>query len=131
MILKAPNKLNKFQEKKFENIIYMDLFEKLGKINFNIDKLKEQEFEEEEEKIIFNLSSEADAKIDNIENYFKDTFVGWFKRELIFSKGESRENQQKYLKLRDIEEELKVVHIMNEIEKLYEEFKLLKESDYV
>ena len=131
LILKAPNKLNKFQEKKFENIIYMDLFEKLGKINFNIDKLKEQEFEEEEEKIIFNLSSEADAKIDNIENYFKDTFVGWFKRELIFSKGESRENQQKYLKLRDIEEELKVVHIMNEIEKLYEEFKLLKESDYV
>ena len=81
LILKAPNKLNKFQEKKFENIIYMDLFEKLGKINFNIDKLKEQEFEEEEEKIIFNLSSEADAKIDNIENYFKDTFVGWFKRE--------------------------------------------------
>ena len=131
LILKAPNKLNKFQEKKFENIIYMDLFEKLGKINFNIDKLKEQEFEEEEEKIIFNISSEADAKIDNIENYFKDTFVGWFKRELIFSKGESRENQQKYLKLRDIEEELKVVHIMNEIEKLYEEFKLLKESDYV
>ena len=131
LILKAPNKLNKFQEKKFENIIYMDLFEKLGKINFKIDKLKEQEFEEEEEKIIFNLSSEADAKIDNIENYFKDTFVGWFKRELIFSKGESRENQQKYLKLRDIEEELKVVHIMNEIEKLYEEFKLLKESDYV
>ena len=131
LILKAPNKLNKFQEKKCENIIYMDLFEKLGKINFNIDKLKEQEFEEEEEKIIFNLSSEADAKIDNIENYFKDTFVGWFKRELIFSKGESRENQQKYLKLRDIEEELKVVHIMNEIEKLYEEFKLLKESDYV
>ena len=131
LILKAPNKLNKFQEKKFENIIYMDLFEKLGKISFNIDKLKEQEFEEEEEKIIFNLSSEADAKIDNIENYFKDTFVGWFKRELIFSKGESRENQQKYLKLRDIEEELKVVHIMNEIEKLYEEFKLLKESDYV
>ena len=131
LILKAPNKLNKFQEKKFENIIYVDLFEKLGKINFNIDKLKEQEFEEEEEKIIFNLSSEADAKIDNIENYFKDTFVGWFKRELIFSKGESRENQQKYLKLRDIEEELKVVHIMNEIEKLYEEFKLLKESDYV
>ena len=131
LILKAPNKLNKFQEKKFENIIYMDLFEKLGKINFNIDKLKEQEFEEEEEKIIFNLSSEADAKIDNIENYFKDTFVGWFKRELIFSKGESRENQQKYLKLRDIEEELKVIHIMNEIEKLYEEFKLLKESDYV
>ena len=131
LILKAPNKLNKFQEKKFENIIYMDLFEKLGKINFNIDKLKEQEFEEEEEKIIFNLSSEADAKIDNIENYFKDTFVGWFKRELIFSKGESRENQQKDLKLRDIEEELKVVHIMNEIEKLYEEFKLLKESDYV
>ena len=131
LILKAPNKLNKFQEKKFENIIYMDLFEKLGKINFDIDKLKEQEFEEEEEKIIFNLSSEADAKIDNIENYFKDTFVGWFKRELIFSKGESRENQQKYLKLRDIEEELKVVHIMNEIEKLYEEFKLLKESDYV
>jgi DNA primase len=109
----------------------MDLFEKLGKINFDIDKLKEQEFEEEEEKIIFNLSSEADAKIDNIENYFKDTFVGWFKRELIFSKGESRENQQKYLKLRDIEEELKVIHIMNEIEKLYEEFKLLKESDYV
>ena len=103
LILKAPNKLNKFQEKKFENIIYMDLFEKLGKINFNIDKLKEQEFEEEEEKIIFNLSSEADAKIDNIENYFKDTFVGWFKRELIFSKGESRENQQKYLKLSDIE----------------------------
>ena len=50
---------------------------------------------------------------------------------MIFSKGESRENQQKYLKLRDIEEELKVVHIMNEIEKLYEEFKLLKESDYV
>ena len=131
LILKAPNKLNKFQEKKFENIIYMDLFEKLGKINFNIDKLKEQEFEEEEEKIIFNLSSEADAKIDNIENYFKDTFVGWFKRELIFSKGESRENQQKYLKLRDIEEELKVIHNMNEIEKLYEEFKLLKESDYV
>ena len=131
LILKAPNKLNKFQEKKFENIIYMDLFEKLGKINFDIDKLKEQEFEEEEEKIIFNLSSEADAKIDNIENYFKDTFVGWFKRELIFSKGESRENQQKYLKLRDIEEELKVIHIMNEIEKLYEEFKLLKESDYV
>ena len=131
LILKAPNKLNKFQEKKFENIIYMDLFEKVSKINFNIDKLKEQEFEEEEEKIIFNLSSEADAKIDNIENYFKDTFVGWFKRELIFSKGESRENQQKYLKLRDIEEELKVVHIMNEIEKLYEEFKLLKESDYV
>ena len=29
------------------------------------------------------------------------------------------------------EEELKVIHIMNEIEKLYEEFKLLKESDYV
>ena len=109
----------------------MDLFEKLGQINFNIDQLKEQEIEEEEEKIIFNLSSEADAKIDNIENYFKDTVVGWFKRELIFSKGESRENQQKYLKLRDIEEELKVVHIMNEIEKLYEEFKLLKESDYV
>ena len=131
LILKAPNKLNKFQEKKFENIIYMDLFEKLGKINFNIDKLKEQEFEEEEEKIIFNLSSEADAKIDNIENYFKDTFVGWFNREIKFSKEKSRENQQKYLKLRDIEEELKVIHNMNEIEKLYEEFKLLKESDYV
>ena len=109
----------------------MDIFEKMEKIEFNINKLKDQEFEEEEEKIIFNLSSEADTKIENIENYFKDTFVGWFKRELIESKDKLRVNQQKYLKLRDIEEELKVIHNINEIEKLYEEFKLLKESDYV
>ena len=131
LMLKNSNMLDKFKEKKFENIIYMDIFEKMEKIEFNINKLKDQEFEEEEEKIIFNLSSEADTKIENIENYFKDTFVGWFKRELIESKDKLRVNQQKYLKLRDIEEELKVIHNINEIEKLYEEFKLLKESDYV
>ena len=44
--------------------------------------LDNSEIDEEERKLIFKLSREADLEIENEEDYYKTIFSDWFKREL-------------------------------------------------
>ena len=121
LILRDKSYFKNFENKKFDNIIYSDILDKLKEINFDIYKVKDEQFENEEEQIIFNLSSRGLLEISNLEVYFKDIFVGWFKREIKEYKEEN--NKDKYFLIRFIEDQLKNIHNIEEIEELYKKFK--------
>ena len=94
--------------------------------------LDNSEIDEEERKLIFKLSREADLEIEIEEDYYKTIFSDWFKRELEKEIHQKKKNEN-YLLMKQIEHELKNIHNMKEINQLYNKFKLYVrgESDHV
>jgi len=121
----------KFDDKVFENVIYKDIMEKLKTINFEITKLDSLTLEEEERELITTMKLKAEADIENEGRHYKDIFVGWFLREIDHMREIIDRKDKMYVILRRLESELKIIHNIEEIEKMYKEFKLIRRSDYV
>ena len=121
----------KFYDKVFENVIYRDIMEKLKTVNFEMDKLDTLALEEEERELITTMKLRAEADIENEGRHYKDIFVGWFLREIDHMREVIDRKNEMYVVLRRLESELKIIHNIEEIEKMYKEFKLIRRSDYV
>ncbi|MBP9478189.1 MAG: DNA primase [Sebaldella sp.] len=132
LILKFPKYYSQFANKEFKSFILMEILRKLKKIDFNTKMLDNSEIDEEERKLIFKLSREADLEIEIEEDYYKTIFSDWFKRELEKEIHQKKKNEN-YLLMKQIEHELKNIHNMKEINQLYNKFKLYVrgESDHV
>ena len=130
LILKFPKYYSQFANKEFKSFILTEILRKLKRIDFNTKMLDNLVIEEEERKLIFKLSREADLEIENEEGYYKTIFSDWFKREL---EKELHQKNENYFSMKQIEHELKNIHNMQEIKELYNKFKLYVrgESDHV
>ncbi len=121
----------KFYDKKFENVIYGDIFEKLKGINFDISKIDNLPLEEEEKELITTMELQAEIDITNGERHYKDIFVGWFLREIDYMREVIEKKDRAYIILQRLKSELKIIHNISEIEEMYKEFNLIRRSDYV
>lgn len=121
----------KFYNKKFENIIYGDIFEKLKTVDFDISKIDDLTLEEEEKELITTMKLQAEIDILNEERHYKDIFIGWFLREINFMRKIIEKKDRAYITLHRLKSELKIIHNINEIEEMYKEFNLIRRSDYV
>ena len=105
--------------------------EKLKTVNFEMDKLDTLALEEEERELITTMKLRAEADIENEGRHYKDIFVGWFLREIDHMREIIDRKDKMYVILRRLKSELKIIHNIEEIEKMYKEFKLIRRSDYV
>ncbi|BBM36719.1 DNA primase [Pseudoleptotrichia goodfellowii] len=122
----------KLESKNFTNIIYGEILEKLKKIEFDMKNLNNSIFEEEETEMITTMILNANTQPVNAEKEYKDHFKGWFDRELNNALDLTDKKDVLYkTKLQRIKTDLKSRYDINEIEKEYEEFKLIRRSDYV
>ncbi len=121
----------KFYNKKFENVIYGDIFEKLKTVNFDMSKIDSLTLEEEEKELITTMKLQAEIGILNEERHYKDIFVGWFLREINFMRKIIEKRDKTYITLQRLKSELKTIHNIGEIEEMYKEFNLIRRSDYV
>lgn len=130
LILKYPKYYLQFEAKDFQSIILVEILKKLKKIDFNTKILDNSEIDEEEKKLIFKFSREADLEIEKEEDYYKIIYTDWFNREL---EKEIHKKGKNYFFMKQIEHELKNIHSTEEIKELYNKFKLYVqgESDYV
>lgn len=110
------------KRKNFSSLIYKDLLEILKSINFDINKLDEVEIEYEEKELIRDLKLESETVMSNFDKSYKDIFIGWFKFELKNEKEKLQKSDTKVIKLKKIESELFLIHNIDEIEKMYEDF---------
>jgi DNA primase len=82
LILKYPRYYKEFEEKEIKSFIIIEILKKLKKIDFNTKILDNSEIDEEEKKLIFKFSREADLEIEKEEEYYKILYTDWFNREL-------------------------------------------------
>ncbi len=130
LILKYPEYYKEFAEKEIKSFIIIEILKKLKKIDFNTKILDNSEIDEEEKKLIFKFSREADLEIEKEDEYYKILYTDWFNREL---EKEIHKKDQNYFYMKQIEHELKNIHSLQEIKELYNKFKLYVrgESDHV
>ena len=116
--------------KEIKSFIIIEILKKLKKIDFNTKILDNSEIDEEEKKLIFKFSREADLEIEKEDEYYKILYTDWFNREL---EKEIHKKDQNYFYMKQIEHELKNIHSLQEIKELYNKFKLYVrgESDHV
>ena len=129
LILKYPEYYKEFAEKEIKSFIIIEILKKLKKIDFNTKILDNSEIDEEEKKLIFKFSREADLEIEKEDEYYKILYTDWFNREL---EKEIHKKNQNYFYMKQIEHELKNIHSLQEIKELYNKFKLYVrgESDH-
>lgn len=130
LILKHPQYYKEFEQKEIKSFIIIEILKKLKKIDFNTKILDNSEIDEEEKKLIFKFSREADLEIEKEDEYYKILYTDWFNREL---EKEIQKKNQNYFYMKQIEHELKNIHSIQEIRELYNKFKLYVrgESDHV
>lgn len=120
-------KINKhcsnFKNKNIENLIYKDIFEKLMKVNFNVENNGDLIIQEEEKEIILTLKLEADIEIQDEEKRYKNIFADWFRKELDYLKKKINKKDPLNIKIERIKSDLKIIHSISEIESLYSDFK--------
>ena len=121
----------KLEIKDFTNIIYKEILEKLRKIEFNIKLLNNEIFEEEEIEMITAILSNTSIESSDIEKKYKDYFKGWFDREINDILDNIDKKDRMKIELQRIKLNLEKQYDIGEIEKEYEEFKLIRRSDYV
>ena len=129
LILKYPEYYKEFSDKEIKSFIIIEILKKLKKIDFNTKILDNSEIDEEEKKLIFKFSREADLEIEKEDEYYKILYTDWFNREL---EKEIHKKDQNYFYMKQIEHELKNIHSLQEIKELYNKFKLYVrgESDH-
>ena len=126
-------KCKKLLDKKFSSSIFNKLMENMKEINFNIKNLDKIDITEEEKKIIMELQFSADKDVPDKDIYFREIYFGWIKREIDEERKKSDEEDDKIKKfeLKKILSKLKCISKIDEIEKLYDEFILIRRPDYV
>ena len=126
-------KCEKLLNKKFSSLIFNKLIEDMKMINFNIKDLDKIDITEEEEKIIMGLQFSADKDTTDKDIYFREIYFGWIKREIDEERKRSDEENDKIRKfeLKRILSKLKNISKVDEIEKLYDEFILIRRPNYV
>ena len=87
----------------------------------------------EESEIIMGLQFSADKDIKDKDIYFREIYFGWIKREIDEERRKSDEENDKIkkLELKKILLKLKNISKIDEIEKLYDEFILIRRLGYV
>ena len=126
-------KCKKLLDKKFSSSIFNKLMENMKEINFNIKNLDKIDITEEEKKIIMELQFSADKDVPDKDIYFREIYFGWIKREIDEERRKSDEENDKIkkLELKKILLKLKNISKIDEIEKLYDEFILIRRLGYV
>lgn len=119
--------------KEFSHPIFNELIEKLKDIDFDIMKLDKIDISEENREIITNLKLRADNDIKDKEIYFREIYSGWFEREIDEERQKTEEENDriKKIELKKILSKLKNINKISEIEKLYNEFILIRRPNYV
>ena len=126
-------KCEKLLNKKFSSSIFNKLVEDMKTINFDIRKLDKIDITKEESEIIMGLQFSADKDIKDKDIYFREIYFGWIKREIDEERRKSDEENDKLkkLELKKILLKLKNISKIDEIEKLYDEFILIRRLGYV
>ena len=119
--------------KEFSHPIFNELIEKLKAIDFDIMKLDKIDISEENREIITNLKLRADNDIKDKKIYFREIYSGWFEREIDEERQKTEEENDriKKIELKKILSKLKNINKISEIEKLYNEFILIRRPNYV
>ena len=97
----------------------------------DIIKIDNLTLEEEEKEIITTLKLQSEIDIQDEEKQYKDIFVGWFLREIELMREIIDKKSEVYIKLQWLKSELKVIHNINEIEEMYNQFMLIRRSENV
>ena len=129
--IKYENHCKNLENKQFNNIIYGEIIEKLKDIKFDIIKIDNLTLEEEEKEIITTLKLQSEIDIQDEEKQYKDIFVGWFLREIELMREIIDKKDEVYIKLQWLKSELKIIHNINEIEEMYNQFMLIRRSENV
>ena len=126
-------KCEELLNKKFSYSIFSELIEKLKRINFDIIQLDKTDISEEKREIITKLKLRGDNDINDEESYFKEIYSGWLKREINEErkKIDEKNDKIKKLKLKKILAKLENISKIDEIEKVYDEFILIRRQGYV
>ena len=119
--------------KEFSHPIFNELIEKLKDIDFDIMKLDKIDISEENREIVTNLKLRADNDIKDKEIYFREIYSGWFEREIDEERQKTEEENDRInkIELKKILSKLKNINKISEIEKLYNEFILIRRPNYV
>ncbi len=119
--------------KEFSHPIFNELIEKLKAIDFDIMKIDKIDISEENREIVTNLKLRADNDIKDKEIYFREIYSGWFEREIDEERQKTEEENDriKKIELKKILSKLKNINKISEIEKLYNEFILIRRPNYV
>ena len=129
--VKYEDHCKSLEEKQFYNIIYGEIAEKLREVDFDIMKIDNLTFEEEEKEIITTLKLQSEIDIQDEEKQYKDIFVGWFLREIELMREIIDKKDEIYIKLQWLKSELKIIHNINEIEEMYNQFMFIRRTKNV
>ena len=126
-------KCEELLNKKFSYPTFNELIEKLTVVNFDIMQLDKIDISEESREIITKLKLRGDNDIKDEEIYFRAIYFGWFKREIDEEreKTEEKNDKIKKIELKKLLSKLKNINKIDEIKKIYNEFILIRRSDYV
>ena len=126
-------KCEELLNKKFSYPTFNELIEKLTVVNFDIMQLDKIDVSEESREIITKLKLRGDNDIKDEEIYFRAIYFGWFKREIDEEreKTEEKNDKIKKIELKKLLSKLKNINKIDEIKKIYNEFILIRRSDYV
>ncbi|BBM58005.1 DNA primase [Leptotrichia trevisanii] len=126
-------KCEELLNKKFSYPTFNELIEKLTVVNFDIMQLDKIDVSEESREIITKLKLRGDNNIKDEEIYFRAIYFGWFKREIDEEreKTEEKNDKIKKIELKKLLSKLKNINKIDEIKKIYNEFILIRRSDYV
>ena len=119
--------------KGFSHPLFNELIEKLKAVEFDIMQLEKIDISEENREIITKLKLRADNDIKDKKIYFREIYSGWFEREIDEErqKTEEKNDRIKKIELKKLLSKLKNINKISEIEKLYNEFILIRRPNYV
>ena len=119
--------------KGFSYPLFNELIEKLKAVEFDIMRLEKIDISEENREIITKLKLRADNDIKDKKIYFREIYSGWFEREIDEERQKTEEENDriKKIELKKLLSKLKNINKISEIEKLYNEFILIRRPNYV
>ena len=119
--------------KGFSHPLFNELIEKLKAVEFDIMRLEKIDISEENREIITKLKLRADNGIKDKKIYFREIYSGWFEREIDEERQKTEEENDriKKIELKKLLSKLKNINKISEIEKLYNEFILIRRPNYV
>ena len=119
--------------KGFSHPLFNELIEKLKAVEFDIVQLEKIDISEENREIITKLKLRADNDIKDKKIYFREIYSGWFEREIDEERQKTEEENDriKKIELKKLLSKLKNINKISEIEKLYNEFILIRRPNYV
>lgn len=131
-VISVISHCKKLLNKEFLDDTYKSYLSQLKENNFDVLKIKESMDNEEDQKNITMLKLESDEHMNDEEKQYKDLYVSWFEREIDDLLINTNRTDTRYIRLKQLRSKLVSISDILQIEQMYnEEFKLMKESDYV